>query len=248
MGYLNVVLVWGAVYLAGVHYGRGFRWGPRRALVAAGTAVLATGLAVGFGPYPPSMIGMPDAGVSNMNPPAAVLLGVAVLQLGIAMAALRPLTDWASRRPVTELLRWVSQRAMTIYLWHTPALVAVAAVVVIGFGYGTPEPAGSAWRETLPAWLALLTGTLAVLTRVLVRFERPLPMRRSAPGTSSIAVAAVLIGGGLVILTVVGFNPAAELWPVAGASVLALGVGLASGRINLAAGWARAKRNGRLVA
>lgn len=35
---------------------------------------------------------------------------------------------------------------------------------------------------------------------------------------------------------------------VAGASILALGVGLASGRINRPAGWARAKRNGRLVA
>ena len=243
-----MLLVWGAVYLAGVHYGRGFRWRPSRALAAAGAAVLATGLAVGFGPYPASMIGMPDSGISNMNPPAAVLLGVAVLQLGIAMAALRPLTDWASQRPVTELLRWVSQRAMTIYLWHTPALVAVAAVAVIGFGYGTPEPAGPAWREALPAWLALLTGALAVLTRLLVRFERPVPMRRSVPGTSCIAAAAVLIGNGLLILTVVGFDPAAGLWPVTGAGVLAVGVGLASGRINLPAGWARAMRNGRIVA
>ncbi|HEX6339310.1 MAG TPA: acyltransferase [Jiangellaceae bacterium] len=246
-GYPNVLLVWGAVYLAGVHYGRGHRWRPRRALAAAGLAALATAVAVGFGPNPASMIGMPDSAVSNMNPPAAVLLGVAVMHLGIAMAALRPLVDWASRRPVRELLGWMSQRTMTIYLWHTPALVAVAGVAVIGFGYATPEPLSPAWRDALPAWLALLTGTLAVLTRLLVRFEHPVP-HRSRRARSRAAVAALLIGGGLLILTVAGFNPSANPWPVAGAGALALGVGLASGWISLPAAWARPVRSERLVA
>jgi fucose 4-O-acetylase-like acetyltransferase len=247
-GYPNVLLVWGAVYLAGAHYGRGHRWRPRRALAAAGAAVLATALAVGFGPYPTSMIGMPDSAVSNMNPPSAALLGVAVMHLGIAMAALRPLVVWASRRPVTELLGWISQRTMTIYLWHTPAFVAVAGVAVIGFGYATPDPVSSPWRDALPAWLALLTGTLAVLTRLLIRFEHPVLVRRSRPGRWSAAAAAVLIGGGLLMLTVVGFSPAASMWPIAGAGALAVGVGLASGRVNLPAAWARAMHDGRLVA
>lgn len=227
-GYPNVLLVWGAVYLAGVHYGRGHRWR--------------------FGPYPASMIGMPDSAVSNMNPPSAALLGVAVMHLGIAMAALRPLVAWASRRPVTELLGWISQRTMTIYLWHTPAFVAVAGVAVIGFGYATPHPVSSPWRDALPAWLALLTGTLAVLTRLLIRFEHPVLVRRSKPGPWSAAAAAVLIGSGLLMLTVVGFSPAANMWPIAGAGALAVGVGLASGRINLPAAWARAMHDGRLVA
>ena len=247
-GYPNVLLVWGAVYLAGVHYGRGHRWRPRRALAAAGAAVLATAFAVGFGPYPVTMIGMPDSAVSNMNPPSAALLGVAVTHLGIAMAALRPLVAWASRRPVTELLGWISQRTMTIYLWHTPAFVAVAGVAVIGFGYATPDPASSLWRDALPAWLALLIGTLAVLTRLLIRFEHPVLVRRSRPGRWSAAAAAVLIGGGLLMLTVVDFSPAANMWPSAGAGALAVGVGLASGRISLPAAWARAMHDGRLVA
>jgi peptidoglycan/LPS O-acetylase OafA/YrhL len=247
-GYPNALLVWGAVYLAGVHYGRGHRWRPRRALAAAGVAVLATALMVGFGPYPASMIGMPGSAASNMNPPSAALLGVAVMHLGIAMAALRPLVDWASRRPVTDLLDWISRRTMTIYLWHTPALVAVAGVAVIGFGYATPDLVSSSWRDALPAWLALLTGTLAVLTRLLIRFEHPVLARRSLPGRSYAAAAAVLIGGGLLILSAEGFSPAASGWPIAGAGALALGVGLASGRISLPAGWARAMHNGRLVA
>jgi hypothetical protein len=58
----------------------------------------------------------------------------------------------------------------------------------------------------------------------------------------------VLIGGGLLMLTVVGFSPAANMWPIAGAGALAVGVGLASGRINLPAAWARAMHDGRLVA
>jgi surface polysaccharide O-acyltransferase-like enzyme len=247
-GYPNVLLVWGAVYLAGVHYGRGHRWRPRRALAAAGAAALATALAVGFGPYPAGVIGMPDSAVSNMNPPSAALLGVAVIHLGVAMAALRPLVDWASRRPVTELLGWISRRTMTIYLWHIPALVAVSGVALIGFGYATPDPVSSSWRDALPAWLALLTGTLAVLTRLLIRFENPVLVRRSRPGRLYAGAAAVLIGGGLLILTVASFSPAANVWPIAGAGALALGVGLASGRISLPAGWARAMHDGRLVA
>lgn len=246
-GYANVLLVWGTIYLAGIHYGRGHRPGPHQATVCAVGGLLATGLAVVAGPYPASMIGMPASGVSNMNPPTAVLLGVAAIQLGVVMAARRCLIGWASRAPVTALLGWISQRTMTIYLWHTPTLVAVAGVAVMCFDYATAEPFSSAWRSALPAWLALLTGTLAVLARFAHHFEQPGVAVRSRLGRPRAAAAAVLIGTGLLVLTAVGFNPAAGGWPLTGAGVLALGVGLASGRIDRPAGWAPATQNGRLA-
>lgn len=246
--YANTVLVWGAIYLAGVHYGRGHRWRSLPALAFAGAGLLATALAVAVGPYPASMIGMPGSAVSNMNPPTAVLLGVAAIQLGLLMAVRCWLIRWASLPPVAALLAWISHRTMTIYLWHTPALVTVAGIAVIGFGYAMPEPFSAEWRGTLPAWLALLTGTLAVLARLLVRFEHPLFVHRPRPSRSRAAAAAVLTGGGLLVLAVVGFNPAADLWPLTAAGALAMGVGLASGRIGLPAGWAPARQNGRVVA
>lgn len=248
VGYPNTLLVLGAVYLAGIHYGRGASWDPRRALTIAGAGLVATAMAVTAGPYPASMIGMPGAPVSNMNPPSAVLLAVAAMQLGLLFAARAWLIGWAERPPVAAMLSWISARAMTIYLWHTPALFLVAGVAVMGFGYATPEPFSSGWRDALPAWLAILIGALAVLARLMLRFERPVLIEHQRSRRCVTAAAAVLIGGGLLVLTVVGFDPAARLWPLAGGGALALGVGLASARIGLPAGWARATQNGRLVA
>jgi hypothetical protein len=247
LGYANVMLVWGTIYLAGIHYGRGHRPRPRRALAAATAGLAAAALAVAAGPYPASMIGMPDSALSNMNPPTAVLLGIGAFQLGLVLAVRDHLVRWASRPPVTALLGWLSQRTMTIYLWHTPAFVAVTAVAIMGLGYATPEAFSPAWRDALPVWLIALTVTLAMLTHLAARFERPLPARPPGGGRFHAAVVAVLCGGGLLILSVVGFSPEAGGWPVAGSGALACGVGLASGRIRRPAGWPQAAENGRLV-
>jgi hypothetical protein len=69
VGFLNVVLVWGAVYQVGVHYGRGRRWSAARSAAASAIGLVTVAAAVAFGPYPASMIGMPGEPVSNMNPP-----------------------------------------------------------------------------------------------------------------------------------------------------------------------------------
>src|SRR5262249_32251539 len=88
---------------------------------AAGFGVAA--LLVAFGPYPMSMIGMPGAPVSNMDPPSACLLPVAVGQLGLLLAARPVLLRLAGRGRVGAVLRWVAPRSTAIYLWHMSALV-----------------------------------------------------------------------------------------------------------------------------
>lgn len=248
IGYVNVVLVWGAVYQAGIHYGRGHVWTPRRAAAVAASGLALLSVAVTVGPYPASMIGMPGEAVSNMNPPTAVLLALAAAQLGLLVALKDRLRRWTRRRPVTMALGWISARMMTIYLWHTPALVTVAAGTVLGLGMATPVPFSAEWRDGLPLWLGALTATLAVLVRLAERFEHAVPTSRHRPGPVRLTGGAVLIGGGLLVLAAVGFSPAAYPWPVVASIALAAGVGLASGGTHSLAGWEQIVRKARLAA
>lgn len=232
VGYANVLFVWATLYQVGLAYGCGGlgRLRSRTAWKTAGAGLAVTALAVSFGPYPLSMIGMPGTPLSNMNPPTAVLLAVGAGQLGLAFA-LRPFLErWAAGAPVARALDVLSRRLMTIYLWHTPALVVVAGVAVVGLGHDTPEPFSEQWREQLPWWLLALGAVLAVLVQVFSRFEHP---RRRTVGAAPwrVWVATVLIGAGLLTLTVSGFAPLdggvlRPDAPVAGASAVVVGTAL----------------------
>ncbi len=56
------------------------------------------GLAITFGPYPTSMVGLPGEAVSNMAPPTAALLAQGVGICGLAVV-LRPLMARVLDRP-----------------------------------------------------------------------------------------------------------------------------------------------------
>ncbi|MFW6090904.1 MAG: acyltransferase family protein [Actinomycetota bacterium] len=235
VGYANVVFVWVAAYLAGVAYAAGsLRWvRGAGALAVAGAGLAGTALAVAAGPYPSSMIGMPGAPMSNMNPPTAVLLAIALLQLGLALA-LRPVIQrWTARSPVRSTIDWLSVRLMTIYLWHIPALIAVTGVTVVGLGWSTPDLLSAEWRREMPIWIAAVTFTLLGLIRLFDRFERR-PRSGRAPAAGRVYAATVPIGFGLLALTVNGFAPglaADATGPVAAGIAIVLGLGL----LNLAA-------------
>jgi fucose 4-O-acetylase-like acetyltransferase len=249
IGYANVALVWGAVYQAGVAYGNGaFRQlTSRRALMWSAVGFAVTALAVLAGPYSASMIGMPGEPLSNMNPPTAVLLGIAVGQLGLALACRDVLATWGQLRPVASALDYVSARAMTIYLWHTPAVVLVAGVATIGFGYATPEPFGAAWRSHAPLWVAAVVAILAIAVHVFSRFERR-PRRRPAPVPPVLAaVALALVSAGLLAWTVAGFAPSSAS-PLVALVAVAAGVGLASVRTHRSAGWDASGNAGKVEA
>ncbi|WP_216843918.1 acyltransferase family protein [Phytoactinopolyspora alkaliphila] len=230
VGFLNVVAVWGTVYQLGIAYAAGsLPWlRGRRAAALAGLGLVTVALAVVAGPYPASMIGMPGEPVSNMNPPTAVLLAVSALQLGLAFA-LRPAVErWAAQPPVATGLAWLSARLMTIYLWHMPALAVVGGVAVVVLGWQTPDLLSAGWRTQIPIWLAALTTVLAGLVRLFGPLEHP-KRSASSPGRRRSLLATVLIGLGLLSLTVSGFSPELTFHPagpVAAGLVLALGLAL----------------------
>ncbi|UFU05080.1 acyltransferase family protein [Ruania halotolerans] len=244
LGYANVILIWGAVHQFGVHYGSGRLTAVRgrRALALAAAGFTGTALAVTFGPYPLSMIGMPGDAVSNMNPPAAVLLALAAGQLGLALWMRPMITLWAARRPVARGLSRASSSAMTIYLWHTPALVLVAGVAVLGFGQHTPEPGSGMWFTQLPLWLTLLSVMLIVLVRLAARVERfVLPSAPVAP--AQVVGASLLVAFGLLGLTLNGFRPDLAA-PIVATVAIAAGVLLLGAPLT----WSSQARTGRLSA
>jgi hypothetical protein len=226
-GYLNLIFVWLALHQLGFSYADGTLQRVRRCtLVRLGVgAALLTVLLVAAGPYPRSMVGLPGAPTSNMNPPTLCLLAFGVAQVLLVVAARRALVRLSARPRAAAALDWAVPRTMSIYLWHMPALVAVAAVAVLGLGMSTPAPGSPMWLLAAPLWLTALAVTLgAVLSRV-APWERPPSgaARRLPSGQASAAL--VLLGAGLLGLTVLGFG--AGLWSVAATVAVMCGLALA---------------------
>lgn len=231
-GYVNAVLVWAAVYAIGVHYARGrLAWmsgGGAAAVGALGLLTLAA--AVAFGPYPPAMIGLPGTTVSNMNPPSAALLALAVAQIGLLLAVRGALTRFVERPRVAAVIDRCAPHTMTVYLWHTPAIVLVAAVVV-AFGRHAPAVGSTAWWWQVPVWFLAASAVLALSVAGVGRAGlRPGPVR---VGTLRVTLGGAFALAGLAALMVGGFDPAR--WtdmagPMAGVGALACAVALLGAR------------------
>jgi peptidoglycan/LPS O-acetylase OafA/YrhL len=182
VGWVNVGAGWLVPYLLGIAWARGALRGWKVPAVlfaagAAGTAVLIT-----WAGYPASMVGVNGAPISNLNPPtlAAVTFGVA--QVGLALL-LRPWLARLMRRPLAwAAVALVNLSAMTLFLWHQSAFLAVTMAGAMAGrlpGLLTP-PSDAVWIAERLAWLPVFAATLAVAWLLFHRFERRPPGRRSA--------------------------------------------------------------------
>jgi hypothetical protein len=180
IGWVNVGAGWLVPYLLGIAWARGALLGwkvPALMLAAgaAGTAVLVT-----WAGYPASMVGVNGAAISNLNPPtlAAVTFGVA--QVGLALL-LRPQLARLMRRPLAwAAVALVNLSAMTLFLWHQSAFLAVTMTgAMIGRLPGLlTSPSDAAWITERLAWLPVFAATLAVAWLLFHRFERGRPVSR----------------------------------------------------------------------
>jgi peptidoglycan/LPS O-acetylase OafA/YrhL len=218
VGYANAVFVWLAVHQLGFHYADGtlpsLSRGRSLAMAVAGFGV--TALLVAFGPYEASMIGMPGAPMSNMSPPAACLISLAIGQIGLVLAARPALEAFASRPTPTAVLRWLGPRFMSVYLWHMPAQVVIAGVTVLLLGYHTPRPGTLLWLVVTPLWLAACGFVLSHLLRVFARFESFRPAAVASAPTVQLVVAGLLASAGLLGLAGKGFTTPVDGGPLSG--------------------------------
>lgn len=154
VGWVNVVAVWWAPWQIGVlvaQRGQRRSWGVALFVVGAGAFALLLGAG-----YPVSAVGVPGAAESNLSPPSALALALALAQVGLVLV-LRP----SFRAPA------VNARALPIFLVHQSALLVVTLVgSVFGSlrGLHTP-PSEALWVLERGTWLPVFGCVCLVLLR-----------------------------------------------------------------------------------
>ncbi|SNT19070.1 Acyltransferase family protein [Actinomadura meyerae] len=198
-GWATVLTAWLLPFYLGTGWARGALRSRRSgfALLVGGTA--ATALLVLLAGYPASMVGVPGAAVSNLSPPTLAAVAFGLAQTGLAVLLHGPLTRWTRHARVRALLDASGVSAMTVYLWHQTALMAVTVVTLLTLGnlQGVhTAPGGPEWIMMRLPWLAAFAAVLVVLRTVTGRFETgrfetdrfetdragPAPRRRTHPG------------------------------------------------------------------
>jgi hypothetical protein len=174
VGWINVAAGWMVPYLLGIAWARGAfqsRWGP--ALMLAGGVTATVALVVWAG-YPASMVGVNGAPISNLNPPSLAVVTFGIAQVGLALLLRHRLARWM-RRPLAWLAVAVANlSAMTLFLWHQTAFLAVTmAALAAGRLPGLhTAPASAVWVGERLCWLPAFAATLGLLWIVFHRAER----------------------------------------------------------------------------
>ncbi|SKE23894.1 acetyltransferase, fucose-4-O-acetylase [Mycobacteroides abscessus subsp. massiliense] len=206
IGYVNFV-VWLLPAVLGVGYRRQLIT-QNAALVLAATVFAINVALVTFGPYTISLVGVAGQKVPNMIPPSLVLAGHAIILSALAIAAMPAINRWAQRPRVWWAVAIGNSGAMTLYLWHMPALLGMhLAFDFLGFDrYDTGAPDFIALSVLQVATMMLLVTGLFLALRPLE--NNPLPGwdggSIAGPGARSAAAGtALMIAGGFTLASVV---------------------------------------------
>lgn len=175
LGWINVAAGWLVPYCLGALWARGGLRGRMTGWVLLVGGASATAGLVLFAGYPASMVGVPGARISNLNPPtlAAVTFGLA--QCGAALLLLGPLRRVLKRPAVWAAVALVNLSAMTIFLWHQTAMMAVTATGLLAGGplpglHTVPD--GPEWVLARLAWLPVFAVALLVCWAAFRTYEQ----------------------------------------------------------------------------
>lgn len=207
LGYANFV-VWLIPGMFGVAYRRGLL--TTTAALRLGLTMLAVNVAmVWAGPYELSLVGIETQHIKNMTPPSLLLAGHAIMMCAFAIAAAPAISRWAARPQVWRLAVIGNTGAMTLYLWHMPALLGMHLAFDLA---GLPRYPGQPHFLVLSVYqLTIMTVLVAGLFLLLRPLENnPLPLwdggRVTAPGWRSAAVGTLLVIAGAATLASVGWG------------------------------------------
>ena len=167
IGYLNFA-AWSVAGVLGVGYSR--RLVRRRTALLVGLGAFgANVLLVAFGPYELSLVTVSGQHLSNMTPPSVVLCGHMLFLCGLAIWLRPAIARFASHARVWWFVAIGNRGAMTLYLWHLVALIAVFAVShVLGHDRESTHQPGFWWL------VAVQVVALYALTCVLFWVLQPL--------------------------------------------------------------------------
>ncbi|WP_328508150.1 acyltransferase family protein [Streptomyces sp. NBC_00391] len=187
LGWINLAAGWMVPYTLGAAWTRGEleRLRAGWTLLVSGTA--ATAALILWAGYPASMVGVPGARISNLNPPtlAAVTFGLA--QCGLALLLRGPLRRTLRRRPMAwAAVALVNLSAMTVFLWHQTAMMATTAT---GLSAGRLPglhtlPDDLTWVAARLAWLPVFTLALLLCRSAFHGYENHRPRKTPRPKPS----------------------------------------------------------------
>ncbi|WP_240801394.1 acyltransferase [Streptomyces sp. A1136] len=191
IGWANVAAGWLVPFTLGAAWSRGAfsRRAPAAALLVGGA--VATAVLVLWGGYPSSMVGVPGAAISNLNPPTLAVVCFGTAQCGLALLVREPLAR-AMRRPrAWAKVALLNLSAMTVFLWHQTAMMAVTALGLLVSadlpGLHT-VPGSPEWIASRLLWLPLFAAALGVCWVAFHGYERgPSPRGGPAAGAGSVA-------------------------------------------------------------
>jgi len=193
-GVANFLIVWLIPVAVGVAYARRLI-GRRVALVVAAAALAAQILLAIVGPYQVSLVVTGTEQISNVSPPTLLLALHCTWMSFLFVAAAGPIRRWAQRPRVWYAVAVGNGGAMTLYLWHIPA-IAVAAFSLNAIGLDAYDVDAPHFWSLLALRAVVFTVVMAAAFKLLAPLEhRPLPWWDAsvrATGTRS-AVAGVLI-------------------------------------------------------
>ena len=198
---VNWVLGWLLFQVAGFAWQQGQLPTGRRLTTVAATLWTLAVAAIAFGPWPATMLHHGGLEHSPTHPPSAgfLLFGFAYC---VTAAAIAPRLDrWLvrSRRAWTATVA-ANSVAMSVYLWHMTAAVAVYAVVYFSGNVPQVEAGSAAWWMTKPPLVLASAAVLAVIVRRVMGIERDALLASPAgwPGQMrSIVFTAVAISVGV---------------------------------------------------
>lgn len=183
LGWANVAAGWLVPYTIGAAWARG-RLRDRTTLwMMLVGGVLATAALVRWAGYPASMVGVPGDGFSNLDPPSLAAVAFGLAQCGAAGLLLGPLRRLMRRPAAWAAVALTNLSAMTIFLWHQTAMIAVTALGLLTGarlpGLHTP-PDGPAWVVARFGWLPLFALALLVCCAAFHGYERAKAVRSLA--------------------------------------------------------------------
>ncbi|MDT5235584.1 MAG: hypothetical protein QOF47_1571 [Mycobacterium sp.] len=232
-GLPNFLIAWLIPVVIGVAYARRLIR-PRAALAVAASALAAQIALAMAGPYDVSLVVTGTERMSNVSPPTLLLALHCTWMSCVFVAAAGAIRRWAARPRVWHAVAVGNGGAMTLYLWHIPA-IAVATFSLHPLGLDAYDVDAPGFWGVLALRALVFAVVMAIAFRLLAPLEhRPLPWWdtpvRATGARSTAAGALVCVAGvALLLMAKIGLSGYAG-WTSLGCFLAAL----AAARVSLA--------------
>ncbi|GAA2584820.1 acyltransferase [Actinomadura fulvescens] len=175
LGWATVITGWLVPFYLGIAWANGQATSRRTAVALLGGGAVATAGLIMYAGYPASMVGVPGAAISNLNPPTLAAVAFGIAQAGLALLLRRPLARWMERPRAWAAVALANLSAMTVFLWHQTAMMTITVGAALAAGTlpglhsvpDTPE-----WLLARLPWLLAFAAALAGFWALAHRFER----------------------------------------------------------------------------